>query len=293
MDQRQDAGGPPDAGIDAGPPERDTGVPPVETDAGGGEMCPAGQMQCAGACVDTQISTAHCGGCGATCAPPRATPLCSLGTCSINTCEAGWLDCDDLAANGCEQRNDCTPGPCDTTCGTRGTRDCTNPCSAECTPPEETCNAADDDCDGNCEIGLPGCRQVVYRAYGGIDHGHLYSPNRTVASTAPYNLEGTDGIYFHTYANPASGLVALQRCRKSNGLFRLSTEAGCGSDTYVETVGFVSATPDRCGSVPLYELFAASSSNHFYAITEAERDFAVDDLGYVLQRIVGYVWTSL
>jgi hypothetical protein len=52
-------------------------------------------------------------------------------------------DCDPATAETC-----CTPGPCTTSCGTEGFRDC-NPDGSPgpCEPPAEACNAADDDCD--------------------------------------------------------------------------------------------------------------------------------------------------
>jgi hypothetical protein len=52
--------------------------------------------------VNTQSSTAHCGGCGSLCAPANATGACTAGRCGIATCNEGRGDCDANASNGCE-----------------------------------------------------------------------------------------------------------------------------------------------------------------------------------------------
>lgn len=45
---------------------------------------------------------AHCGACGAVCAPPHAQGACTSGACSIAICADDFLDCDLEMANGCE-----------------------------------------------------------------------------------------------------------------------------------------------------------------------------------------------
>ncbi len=52
--------------------------------------------------VDTRVSLAHCGACGATCAPLNATAVCGAGSCGFGTCAMGWASCDGIARNGCE-----------------------------------------------------------------------------------------------------------------------------------------------------------------------------------------------
>jgi hypothetical protein len=59
---------------------------------------------------------------------------------------------DDDCANGCDDGFTCcrgTMGPCMTSCGTTGNRTCNATCGwSVCSPPPETCNAVDDDCNG-------------------------------------------------------------------------------------------------------------------------------------------------
>jgi hypothetical protein len=57
------------------------------------EICDGFDNNCDGA-VD---------GAAATCAAvPNGTPVCANSSCSIKTCNAGFADCDQAAANGCE-----------------------------------------------------------------------------------------------------------------------------------------------------------------------------------------------
>ncbi|PRW56694.1 Tryptophan synthase alpha chain [Chlorella sorokiniana] len=69
-------------------------------------------------CETRLNTTTNCGSCNTTCARDNATPTCSSGTCSIDTCAAGWGDCDNNPANGCETRLNSTTncGACNTTC---------------------------------------------------------------------------------------------------------------------------------------------------------------------------------
>jgi hypothetical protein len=56
--------------------------------------------------VNLPSSVDHCGLCGNNCTakPNVASATCSSGGCSITTCAAGYLNCDNNAATGCEVR---------------------------------------------------------------------------------------------------------------------------------------------------------------------------------------------
>ncbi len=60
------------------------------------------QLPANGCEVDTSSDAAHCGGCDQPCALAHATPACAQGACAVAACEAGFGDCDQLPANGCE-----------------------------------------------------------------------------------------------------------------------------------------------------------------------------------------------
>jgi hypothetical protein len=53
-------------------------------------------------CETNTRTPANCGGCGVECAPPHANGNCSTGVCGIGSCLAGWDDCNNNPADGCE-----------------------------------------------------------------------------------------------------------------------------------------------------------------------------------------------
>ncbi|MDX2008599.1 MAG: MopE-related protein [Myxococcaceae bacterium] len=79
---------------------------------------------------DTQTDVANCGACGRTCTLTNAVPKCTTGACAIDRCVAGWVNLDGVAANGCEH-------PCTVT--NNGV---------------ETCDGADNDCNGVVDDGF-------------------------------------------------------------------------------------------------------------------------------------------
>ena len=127
------------------------------------------QTLCDGECVDLETDPRNCGACGRTCYSPTGAAYCVMGECTESLCAEGFADCDDDVANGCETQVACQPDSipesCTTGCGTVGTLNCSDVCSPVCRPPAESCNVADDDCDGECDEGsIPGCRVAVHRA---------------------------------------------------------------------------------------------------------------------------------
>lgn len=64
--------------------------------------CPPGKTACSGVCVDLQSDFNNCGACGTQCSNYFATSSCQSGTCHIDSCAPGWLDCDHNPLTGCE-----------------------------------------------------------------------------------------------------------------------------------------------------------------------------------------------
>ncbi|MEZ4405617.1 MAG: nidogen-like domain-containing protein [Polyangiales bacterium] len=123
-------------------PELDGGVTPdvpVPPDA---PACPTGTTRCGAACRDLATDVAHCGRCGAACAPSNGSGACMAGRCVIASCAAGWADCDGATSNGCEA-NLATSA---THCGRCNNRCATGACAA-----------------GTCEAATP----VILRNFGG------------------------------------------------------------------------------------------------------------------------------
>jgi len=88
--------------------------------------CNAGFADCdmnpANGC-ETDLNTAlgSCGACGRSCSFANATAVCRSGTCALGACNAGFADCDNNPANGCETNtgndvNNC--GACGRACST-------------------------------------------------------------------------------------------------------------------------------------------------------------------------------
>lgn len=257
--------------------------------------CTAVETLCGAVCADLQTDPGNCGQCGRSCVIPQATAACVAGECAMAACEPGWSDCDAMVVTGCETPVDCQADtPCTTACGSEGAVDCTDACAGAggapvCTPPAETCNVIDDDCDGTCDQGpLPACRVSVHRS-NSPTLGHFYTTDLAEATSGDLSLEAQD--YFWLYAD-VEGLQPLFRCIKANGKRWLTTSIDCEGTAAPElTMGFIS--PDaRCGSTPLYRLRNAPPDAHFYTTSAGERDNAVSNLGFVDEGIAGYVWSG-
>ncbi|MFO0627979.1 MAG: hypothetical protein U0325_20555 [Polyangiales bacterium] len=94
----------------------------------------------------------HCGGCGRACSVARATATCAAGACRVGTCDAGFADCDNDPANGCETpttANAANCGACGRACA--GGANATGVCVAGVCG--ITCAAGFSDCDGNAANG--------------------------------------------------------------------------------------------------------------------------------------------
>lgn len=279
-----------EATTDSGSADDDTAEPPLQ--------CAAGEVECGAVCADLDTDPSNCGQCGRSCVIPQAVASCVAGECAMAGCEPGYSDCDGELVSGCETPIDCQEGTlCSTTCGSEGVIDCTDVCAAAgepfCLPPPETCNVADDDCDGACdqpsEAGpLPGCRVSVHRS-NSPTLGHFYTTDLAEAQSGDLNLEAQD--YFWLYAD-VEGLQPLFRCIKGNGKRWMTTSIDCEGTAAPElTMGFISPD-DRCNATPLYRLLNVGPDAHFYTVSAAERDNAVNNLGFQDQGITGYIWSG-
>jgi hypothetical protein len=211
-------------------------------------------------CQDTQSDPANCGSCGRTCIIPNAVAACVEGECAIGACDDGYYDGDGEVSTGCEAEGEACAGAA------------------------EVCNAADDNCNDQCDEGA-GCRQGIHRAYG---NGHLYTPD--LAAAQAHGLESEN--YFWTYQASAEGLTEAYLCLKGNGRHFLTASADCeGAGSAVTSIGFW-ATAELCGATPLYRLYNSGTGNHFYTTSASERDLAVSMYGYTFETIAGYVFTT-
>jgi hypothetical protein len=250
--------------------------------------CDAPLSACGVLCVDHQSDPANCGDCGITCVVPNGQSSCVAGNCSVGDCELGWFDCDGSPVNGCEAQAGCAGGEaCTTACGSTGVTACDG-CDIVCEVPAESCNAIDDDCNGSCDEGaMAGCRQSVHRSIGA--NGHYYTNVLAETSQSGRTLEVAD--YWWMYAAQAEGLTALHRCDIGGGNTFLTTNNACeGAGSIAATLGYLSPEA-RCGSTALYRL-RSPAGRHFYTTSAAERDNAVNNLGYISEGSPGQIWTA-
>ena len=250
--------------------------------------CP--DASCDGECVNLDTDPRHCGGCGRTCWAAGAEAVCVDGVCALDTCPSGLADCDRDPTNGCEATVSCVEGAaCPTSCASTGTQGCADPCAPTCAPPDEQCNAQDDDCNGACDEGaMAGCRASLYRSVGAA--GHHYGRNPGEVAAAGDTLESAAA--FFVYTRETTGLVPLYRCDKGEGRTFLTASSVCEIGLPVDGVMGWMAPVSACGASPLYRLYNSVTGDHLYTLSTVERDRAEADFGYTSEGIAGYVWTS-
>lgn len=78
-------------------------------------------VNCGGQCCDFMNDVNNCGACGIVCGSANGFPSCISGTCQI-ACNAGWGNCDGVAASGCETNlsTDVNCGHCGINCTLMG-----------------------------------------------------------------------------------------------------------------------------------------------------------------------------
>jgi len=118
------------------------------------DVCPTAQSACGTACTEVQVDPSNCGTCGNVCAPANASPMCASGSCGISACNAGFGNCDNNGANGCETSltSVANCGACGNVCSTaNATAACSSGACAI-----GSCNVGFANCDGSaangCEI---------------------------------------------------------------------------------------------------------------------------------------------
>ena len=231
---------------------------------------------CGVQCVDLVEDPDNCGKCGISCVIPHATAACAASTCAIGSCDPGWTDCDQDLETGCEQV--LAPG---------------ESCAPVCQPGNaESCNLFDDDCNGSCDEGaVAGCRQGIHRSVSPTQ-GHFYTIDAAEAMSGDFTVEFLNFYYLHTAALP--GLVPFYRCLKGDGRRFYTTSATCEGAGPLDgpnggVMGHIGTEP-FCGAIGLYRLYG--NQEHFYTTSEAERDNAVNNLGYIFEGQAGFVWAG-
>ncbi|MEZ4409600.1 MAG: fibrinogen-like YCDxxxxGGGW domain-containing protein [Polyangiales bacterium] len=149
--------------------------------------CSAGFADCDGdpsnGCeVNTQTSAGNCGGCGMACMVSNATAACVSGACAVGSCNAGFGDCDGMAANGCETDTRTTVTACGG-CGVACSLANATPACVASACAVMNCNAGFGDCDGAAANGCEVNTQTTVAHCGGCGMACPTRPN-TVQSCA-------------------------------------------------------------------------------------------------------------
>jgi concanavalin A-like lectin/glucanase superfamily protein/stigma-specific protein Stig1 len=74
--------------------------------------CATNETTCAGMCTNTSFDPSNCGSCGNTCSFPQGSGACAGGGCFLASCNAGYLDCNHLQADGCEVNKNTSAANC-------------------------------------------------------------------------------------------------------------------------------------------------------------------------------------
>jgi len=176
-----------------------------------GPGCEAPLVECGGACVDTQIDAAHCGGCDAPC---DVGQLCEAGSCVLD-CPEGQVACGDVCVD--TQMDPAHCGGCDMPC--LDTELCSaGVCALDCDPGLLACMGAcvdtqtDDANCGDCGMVCEQCQECSTGACEPLAAGPapgMITGNLTPCtnSSGPYSIAKIDGAVKYTWTVPNGSMV--------------------------------------------------------------------------------------
>jgi hypothetical protein len=194
-------------------------------------VCATGFANCDGnggnGCeVTLSSNAAHCGTCGSACAYANGAGACTLGTCSLATCTAGFANCNASATDGCEvnlggSATNC--GGCGNTCVVaNGTAACF---SGICAP--AACNAGFT-LSGNACVDVNEC----LTGNGGCAANATCTNtpgSRTCACNAGYAGNGVTCADVNECATNNGNCGANATCANSAGSFSCGCATGFGN----------------------------------------------------------------
>lgn len=191
----------------------DTETTAVTATSTTGPGCDAPLVECNGACVDTQIDAANCGGCDAPC---TAEQVCEAGACVLD-CPDGQVACGDVCVDTQMDPDHC--GGCDMPC--MDTELCNmGVCALDCDPGLEACMGAcvDTQTDnancGGCDMACAQCEQCSVGACEALAAGPapgMITGNTKVCanSSGPFSIAKIDGAVKYTWSVPDGSMVTM------------------------------------------------------------------------------------
>ncbi len=230
---------------------------------------------------------------------------CHAATCGDGEVWTGHEECDDgdtSSGDGCDSScvveycgddivqpgigEECESGvqSCTTSCDTTGQKSCQSCEWGSCQPPTDTCNAADDDCDGT--IDTTSCLNTVYRFYNPTTGDHMFKVDDTSPDPGYVSEAGNN---WKVYASQVSGTWALYQV--SNGtdhmLSSSSTEGSAVGYSLDRTIGYVGSPGifSAAGLTPsvLCRYYNPDNGDHF---TYVDGSFT----GYNKEACAAAVW---
>jgi hypothetical protein len=177
--------------------------------------------------TNKNTSVDNCGACGAVCNLPNANEACISGACAVASCQAGFANCDNIGANGCESPLN-TVSHCGSCAACPAIANASSVCAADGTCQFVSCNAGFGNCDGNlangCETNLTttptscgACGNVCTVAQG---VGACVNGTCTVGTCVPEfgNCDGNvaNGCETHTFSSIDHCGACGRACQRAN-----------------------------------------------------------------------------
>jgi hypothetical protein len=178
--------------------------------------CDPGRGDCDGMAangceVDVRATVAHCGGCGMMCAArANASSTCAAGTCGL-ACNAGFGDCDDAVATGCEVDTRTTVAHCGG-CGRACSLPNATPACAAGACTVAACTAGFGDCDG---APTNGCETDVRSSAshcGACGRACTYANATGVCGSGTCAMGACNAGFSDCDYNPANGCETAGAC---------------------------------------------------------------------------------
>ncbi|MEZ4410482.1 MAG: hypothetical protein R3A52_28980 [Polyangiales bacterium] len=169
--------------------------------------CGSGQTACATGCVPTATDPMNCGACGRACSLAHATAGCASGACTVARCDAGWADCDNNPANGCEVDVSADARNC-------------GGCGVACSTTNATASCASGVCAVACRAGFANC------------DGDASDGCEVATGTDPMNCGGCGRACSlpNATAGCASGACTVASCASGRGDCDRVASTGCEVD---------------------------------------------------------------